>query len=180
MEELIRYWKVFMGFNINNASVLERLESCADEFEKINHIIEGMGSMSHPIPYLTRYSIIRACGAIEYGFKTIISDIHINQQSKQLKQFIDNKFRNSSMNPSYSNICKGLSSFDEDWKLSFKKKIEKLKDKKKILDSLDSLNNARNTFAHGGSPSASFVNVQMYFNDSIKVLEALESAVNEN
>jgi hypothetical protein len=169
-----------MDFNISNDSVAERLVSCDEEFEKIDYIIKGMGSMSHPIPYLTRYSIIRACGAIEYGFKTIISDINIKQQSKQLKQFIDIKFRNSSMNPSYTNICKGLSSFDENWKEKFKSNIDALEDKKRILDSLESLNNARNTFAHGGSPSASFVNIQMYFIDSVKVLEALESAVNEN
>ncbi|MEI6065867.1 MAG: HEPN domain-containing protein [Methylococcaceae bacterium] len=169
-----------MDFNISNDSVSERLVSCIDEFDKIESIIKGIGSTSHPVPYLTRYSIIRACGAIEYGFKTIISDININSQSKQLKHFIDIKFRNSSMNPSYSNMCNGLASFDENWKQRFKDNIDSLADKKRILDSLDSLNNARNAFAHGGSPSASFVNVQMYFNDSVKILEALEMAVNEN
>lgn len=169
-----------MAYSISNSSVEDRLSSCEEEFEKIDFIIKGMGSMSHPIPYLTRYSIIRACGAIEYGFKTIISDINIESQTKQLKQFVDIKFRNSSMNPSYSNICKGLASFDEAWKDKFKNNINKLKDKSKVLDSLDSLNNARNTFAHGGSPSTSFVNVQEYFRDSVKVLEVLELALKEN
>ncbi len=169
-----------MAFSISNSSVDERLSSCEEEFEKIDHIIQGMGSMSHPVPYLTRYSIIRACGAIEYGFKTIISDINLSLQTRQLKQFVDIKFRNSSMNPSYSNICRGLASFDEEWKESFKENINSLEDKAKVLDSLDSLNNARNTFAHGGSPSTSFSNIQEYFNDSIKVLEALELAINTN
>ncbi len=169
-----------MAFSISNTSVDERLSSCEEEFEKIDFIIKGMGSMSHPIPYLTRYSIIRACGAIEYGFKTIISDVNIETQTKQLKQFVDIKFRHSSMNPSYQNICKGLASFDEGWKDKFKDNMNKLKNKSKILDSLDSLNNARNTFAHGGSPSTSFVNVQEYFKDSVKVLEALEQALKEN
>lgn len=169
-----------MAYSISNSSVEERLCSCEEEFEKIDFIIKGMGSMSHPIPYLTRYSIVRACGAIEYGFKTIISDINLASQTKQLKQFVDIKFRNSSMNPSYSNICKSLASFDEDWKDSFKVNMDKLKDKRKVLDSLDSLNNARNTFAHGGSPTTSFVNVQEYFQDSVKVLEALELALKEN
>lgn len=169
-----------MAYSISNSSVEERLSSCEEEFEKIDFIIKGMGSMSHPIPYLTRYSIVRACGAIEYGFKTIISDINLASQTKQLKQFVDMKFRNSSMNPSYSNICKSLASFDEDWKDSFKVNMDKLKDKHKVLDSLDSLNNARNTFAHGGSPTTSFVNVQEYFQDSVKVLEALELALKEN
>lgn len=169
-----------MAFHISNSSVGERLASCEEEFERIDYIIKGMGSMAHPVPYLTRYSIIRACGAIEYGFKTIISDINISSQTKQVKQFIDNKFRNSSMNPSYTNICKGLANFDEKWKDNFKTYINDLSDKSKVLDSLDSLNNARNTFAHGGSPSTSFVNIQEYFQDSVKVLEALELAIREN
>lgn len=168
-----------MAFSINNESVADILNVCIDEFKRIESIIHGIGTMSHPVPYLTRYSIIKACGAIEFGFKTIVSDVSLDSQSEQLKQFVDNKFRNSSMNPSYSNICSGLASFDEGWKNKFKDKINSLPEKKKILDSLESLNNARNTFAHGGSPSTSFVNVQVYFEDSLKVLEALEAVVNE-
>lgn len=81
------------------------------------------------------------------------------------------------MNPSFSNICKARSNFDDDWKNNFKENISNLPEKQKIIDSLDSLNNARNVFAHGGSPSASFVNVQEYFSDAIKILEALEVAI---
>jgi len=59
-----------MAFNINNESVLERIDSCLAEFEKIDFIIKGMGTMSHPVPFLTRYSIIKACGTIEFSFKS--------------------------------------------------------------------------------------------------------------
>ncbi|HSI44156.1 MAG TPA: HEPN domain-containing protein [Methylotenera sp.] len=166
-----------MVFNINNKSVSERIELCIDEFTKITSIIEGIGSMSHPVPYLTRYAIVRACGAIEYGFKTIISDANSNEQTEQIKRFIDKKFRNSSINPSYSNICKSLSEFDESWAEKFKKEIDSNTDKARILDSLDSLNQARNSFAHGGSPSASFLNVKSYFSDSVRVLESIEQAI---
>lgn len=168
-----------MAFNISNESVLERIESCLEEFEKIDFIIKGMGSMSHPVPFLTRYSIIKACGTIEFSFKTILSDVGIDSQTKQLKQFIDKKIRFSSMNPSYGNMCSSLNNFDEEWRKNFKTTIKEHPEKTKILDSLDSLNNARNAFAHGGTPTTSFINVQEYFGDSIKILEVLESSIIE-
>ena len=168
-----------MEFNISNTSVAERIESCLDEFHKIKCIIDGMGSMSHPVPYLTRYSIVRACGAIEYGFKTIISDINSDGQTEQIKTFIDNKFRNSSMNPSFSNIVQSLGGFDNQWASKFKQEIDALDNTQRVKSSLDSLNQARNAFAHGGSPSTSFANVQNYFADSVKVLESIEKALAE-
>ncbi|MEI8635063.1 hypothetical protein P4S72_29520 [Vibrio sp. PP-XX7] len=125
-----------MEFNISNGSVSERIESCLDEFFKIKSIIDGMGAMSHPVPYLTRYSIVRACGAIEFGFKTIISDANSESQSSQVKNFIDKKFRNSSMNPSYSNICSSLASFDDSWSQKFKSEMAGKEHKSRIMDSL--------------------------------------------
>jgi hypothetical protein len=166
-----------MDFNIKNKSVAENVDGCIDEFQKIESIIRGIGVMSHPVPYLTRYSIIKACGTIEYGFKTIISDFSLDAQSEQLKNFVDKKFRNSSMNPSYENICGGLASFDDNWRVKFKEKVKLMPNKHKVLDSLESLNNARNSFAHGGSPTTSFENVQAYFEDSLKVLELIEETI---
>lgn len=166
-----------MEFNISNPSVVERIDACLSEFHKIKCIIDGMGSMSHPVPYLTRYSIIRACGAIEYGFKTIISDFDNDKQTDQIRNFVDKKFRNSSINPSFSNICSGLSGFDLLWASAFKAKFKQLEHKDRIMDSLESLNEARNAFAHGGSPSTSFSSVEIYFRDSIKILELIEQAI---
>lgn len=166
-----------MELNISNSSVSDRIYSCLDEFNKIKSIIEGFGSMSHPVPYLTRYSIVRACGAIEFGFKTIISDINSNGQTNQIKKFIDKKFRHSSMNPNYTNICKSLAEFDSEWSQKFKESINRLEHKNRILDSLESLNEARNAFAHGGTPTATFSSIEGYFKDSIIVLECIEKSL---
>lgn len=155
----------------------ERIDSCLDEFYKIKCIIDGMGSTSHPVPYLTRYSIVRACGAIEYGFKTIISDANCEGQSDQVRTYIDNNFRASSLNPNYSNIIRSLKDFDENWSIRFKQEIDALEHNQRVKSSLKSLNEARNAFAHGGAPSTSFSNVQSYFEDSVRVLESIEKAI---
>ncbi|MBA0188163.1 HEPN domain-containing protein [Pectobacterium odoriferum] len=168
-----------MAFNINNQNALERIENCLNELIKIEHLIEGMGSMSHPVSYLTRYAIIKSCGTIEYSFKTIICDYNYSSHSAQAKKFIDGKFRNSSMNPSFSNIIKGLEQFDENWSMSFNKKIKTHPSKDKLHTSLSSLNTARNTFAHGNNPSTSFNNVKEYFIDAVKIIELMELAIIE-
>lgn len=166
-----------MTLNINNPSVNESLNRCIDELNKIEKFIESVGPTAHPVPYLTRYSIIRACGAIEHGFKTLISDIHSDVQTPQLKNFIDTKFRNSSMNPSYDNIIKSLDSFDENWKTSFLGKIKALPHKDKTLDALKSLNQARNAFAHGNIPTTSFSSIKDYFEECVTVLKIIEESI---
>jgi hypothetical protein len=166
-----------MDFNINNSSVSERITTCLDELDKIDHVLKGMGSTSHPAPFLTRYSIMRSCGTIEYGFKAIISDIHEAEQTPQLKNFIDQKFRNTSMNPSYDNICKSLGAFDENWKRQFKLSIKDLPNHERVKASLEALNGARNQFAHGGAPTMSFSSLMTYFQDSLKILEIVELVV---
>ena len=163
---------------MNNSSAREVIEGCNIELEKIHHIIQGIGSTSHPVPYLTKYAIIKACGAIEYCFKTILSDTCSNIQTPQIRNFIDNTFRNSSMNPNRDNISRTLRQFDEEWNNRFKNKVNELEHKDRILDSLKSLNDARNTFAHGGNPSSSFDNVCNYFNDSLKIIEIIDEIVN--
>jgi hypothetical protein len=159
---------------MNNHNAEEKIEQCSEELERIKHIIIGIGRTSHPVPFLTKYSIIKSCGTIETCFKTILSDYKIEEQNDKVKNFIDAKFRNSSINPSKDNIHRSLKLFDEEWNTKFKEEIERLDDKDKVLDSLKSLNEARNTFAHGGNPSSSFDNVFEYFKDAIKIIEILD------
>lgn len=161
---------------MNNLEASIALKSCLEEFDAISKLIEGLGHTSKPIPYLTKYALIKACGTIEFCFKTIIADIHRNQ-TKQIKNFIDKNIRMSSMNPSKSNICKTLSLFDDAWNREFKEKLKEHSNVKRIEDSLDSLNNSRNTFAHGGSITLTFDTIKTYLIDAIEVVKILDSVV---
>ena len=164
-----------MGWIMNNTTAKEKIDQCLEELEKIEHIIIGIGKTSHPVPFLTKYAIVKSCGTIEICFKSILSDYKIDEQNDKVKNFINANFRNSSINPSKDNIHRSLKLFDEEWNIKFKEEIEKLVNKDKILDSLKSLNEARNTFAHGGNPSSSFDNVVEYFKDSIKIIDIIDS-----
>lgn len=161
---------------MNNQNAQASINTCLTELETIKMLIESMGRLSNPVPFLTKYAIIKSCGTIEYCFKTIISDVHENQ-SQQVINYINSTFRNSSMNPSKDNICKSLSKFDTNWHQIFKSRLSEHHSNKKIEDSLNSLNTARNSFAHGGYPSASFDNVLEYFKDSVEVIKILDAIV---
>jgi hypothetical protein len=166
-----------MDWIMNNLNANEQINLCSTELERIKHIIIGIGKTSHPVPFLTKYAIIKSCGTIESCFKTIIADYRVHEQNEQIRNFVDGKFRKSSINPSKENIHSTLKLFSESWNIKFKEEIDSLPDKNKVLDSLKSLNEARNTFAHGGNPSASFDNVIEYFNDSVRILKIIDDIV---
>jgi hypothetical protein len=161
---------------MNNITAEESINTCLYELEKIKMLIEGMGSTSNPVPFLTKYAIIKSCGTIEFCFKAIISDIHLNQ-SQQIANYINTTFRFSSINPSIGNICRSLMKFDKTWNESFKLKFKEHPHSNRIGDSLRSLNNSRNNFAHGGHPTTTFDNVIVYFNDSVEVIKILDEVV---
>lgn len=163
---------------MNNENALTSIEVCNAELQRIFHLIEGLGHMSPVVPFLTNYSIVRACGTIEFCFKTIISDLHAGH-SLQVQNYVDNTIRNSSMNPSRDNICKTLKRFDEEWNAKFKDKLNSHEYSTRIKSSIDSLNTARNSFAHGQTPSSSFENIKNYFEDAVIILEILDEVVKE-
>jgi hypothetical protein len=160
---------------MNNVDAMTYIDSCNDELSKIKNIIDSLGHTSNVVPYLTKYAIIKSCGTIELSFKTILSDYCSNNQSQQVKNYIDKTLRDSSMNPSYDNICNLLNNFDENWKANFKSKVGNLANPEKIKASLQSLNVSRNNFAHGGNPTTSFQSVVEYFNDSIEIIKLLDT-----
>lgn len=161
---------------MNNLEALSSIEACTAELTRIFHLIEGHGHMSPIVPFLTNYAIVKSCGTVELCFKTIISDIH-SEQSSQVVNYVDNTIRNSSMNPSMDNICKTLKKFDVDWNSKFKEKLKLHEHTERIKSSLDSLNNARNSFAHGKNPTSSFENVRTYFNDTVEIIKILDDVV---
>ena len=164
---------------MNNQEALFSIKSCRNELQRIFHLIEGHGHMSPIVPFLTNYAVIKSCGTIEFCFKTIISDIHAGQ-SPQIVNYVDNTIRNSSMNPSLENICKTLKKFDLNWNESFKTKLNQHTNHQRIKSSMESLNTARNSFAHGQTPVSSFENIRTYFEDTVEVLNILDEIVNEH
>jgi len=163
---------------MNNADVQTQLNNCQTELSNIQSIITGLGLTSNIVPFLTKYSVIRACGTIELSFKTVIADYCEFRSKRQVKRFISKRIREGSANPSFDMICKFLSQFDEDWKNTFKSKLNLEPNKQALTNSLQSLVDARNDFAHGGNPGASINDVITYFVNSRRIIEIMDEVVN--
>lgn len=159
---------------MHNIEAKKILDDCEGDLSRVDVIITSLGSTSNIVPYLTKYGIIRASGALEISFKTIIVDYCSWRSKKQLKHYLSRKIRDGSMNPSYDNIAKLLSEFDADWNTQFKQNVKSHSLGNRLKTSLNSLVNARNEFAHGGNPSITISDVKSYFADSKAIMEILD------
>ncbi|MBX7135795.1 MAG: hypothetical protein K1X67_24270 [Fimbriimonadaceae bacterium] len=162
---------------MNNSDVELVLTQCRSELTHIQDSINALGVTSPVSPYLTKYAVIRACGAVEVSFKAIIADFCNKRSKKQVKRYIALKITRSSTNPSHGKIVEMLNQFDENWKLLFKANLGADPSKPHLLDSLQSLVDARNEFAHGGSPTLSINDVIKHFDHARKVLEHVDLVV---
>jgi hypothetical protein len=162
---------------MNNVDVKQLLDNCAAELALVKTIVDGLGMGSNVVPFLTKYAIIRSCGAIEQSFKAILADFCSKRTKKQIKRYLERKVRDSSTNPTYSAISKLVKDFDVDWNKSFKLAITGRVDKDVLLTSLQSLVDARNEFAHGGNPISSIGDVLKYFAHSRTIIEELDVVV---
>lgn len=163
---------------MNNVDVEYVLNECQSDLNLAHSLVMSLGAASNIVQYVTKYSLIKACGTIEISYKAIIADYCEWRSKKQIKQFISKRVRDNSSNPSFSNICKTLKEFDENWNNDFKDALEVRPDKTVLLDSLQSLVDARNEFAHGGNPTLTIQSVLDYYKHSRTIIEILDSIIN--
>lgn len=166
-----------MVWNMNNSSVNGNINDCISELSNIKSIIDSMGGTSNFVPYLNKYSIIKACGTIERSFKDIIADVCVVGASQQNRNYIEKTFRESSANPNLNNITKSLSKFDSTWSSTFTAQLNTHSDSSRLKSSLTSLVQLRNNLAHGGNPTSSVDDVIDYFNDSCEIIKILDIVV---
>lgn len=162
---------------MNNVAVRDLLDECAREITAIDGLVADLGIGSNVVPYLSKYGLIKACGAIEQAFKSIVADKCSYGAKQQIKNYLNGTVRNSSSNPSFDNICKLLKCFDATWKDNFKTAVNNHQRSANLKTSLQSLVDARNEFAHGGNPRVSISDVVQYFADARELIECLDGVV---
>ena len=164
---------------MNNAEVSQILQDCAEELNNIRALLVGLGDAANPTPYVKKYAVLKATGAIETGFKQIIADKVDDGCNVQVKNFIKKKVRESSFNPKLGLIENMLIEFDQRWNEKFDELLS-LEDKPTLKGALTELVNARNEFAHGGSPDVDIEKTISCFENGRKVLEILDEVVNHD
>jgi hypothetical protein len=161
---------------MNNRSVRLILDNCRSELISIQSLLSGLGDGALPTPYVKKYAVIRATGAIETSFKTIIADKVDRGSHIQVKNFIKRKVRDSSCNPSMGMIESMLCEFDKRWKEKFDELLA-LEDRPTLKGALTELVKARNDFAHGGDPSIDIETTIGCFDKGVTVLTILDEVV---
>lgn len=168
-----------MNITMNNKAVEKILDDCEEELTNLNLTISGLSGFDAAVGYLAKYAVIKSCGSIEVAFKRIVSDYCARKtKTSQVNRFINNRVDNSSLNPSYRNMCNLLGDFDSEWKLSFMWLVDIHKDSAMIQQSLKSLNVNRNKFAHGQNLTITIASVQKHFKDARNIIEIFEYVVN--
>ncbi len=166
-----------MTLLFRNVEAEKLMNDCQQELEDIKKIIKKLSSFDAQVPFLTRYAVIRSSGSLEMAYKSMICDSCETGANRQMKKFLEKNFREKPVNLKYDMICKSLTSFDEAWNKNFKLRLRAVKKGDSWKTSLDSLMELRNSFAHGGKPTASFADVFEYFKHSRRILILVDRIV---
>lgn len=162
---------------MNNTAVQAELTSCAQELAHVQSLVAAQGLSGQAAPYLTKYAVVRGCGAIETAFKAVIADFCSYGGKAQVKHFINRRVREGSANPSLHMIQKFMADFDPSWTPAFEALLKQEANRQQLTMSLKSLVNARNDFAHGGNPTVTINDVVQYFQHSVRIIEILDTIV---
>lgn len=167
-----------MADDMRNTEALATLNSCLSDLNIVKATLVGLKG-SPAAPYLLKYCVIRASGSIEIAFKKVIADKVDEGSHEQVRTFIRRKIRNSSKNPKLEAMESTLHEFDSRWGKRFTELVA-LDNRPKLKGALTELVKARNSFAHGGESDLSIDKIIEHFQDGIRAVVFIDSAVNHS
>ena len=153
------------------------INDCNTELADIDNRISSMSPLDKGKVYLTQYALIRACGTIEYVYRSIVADFFSQFNIPQIETYLDKNIRSGSMSADYDNIRKLLKTFDPQWDSSFNNSVQLHYDGQRMISSIKSLVNNRHLFAHGRPPTATFNDIKQYYSDAVTLIQLLDQAV---
>jgi|GEM_PF-915392 len=164
---------------MKNKEIQDALLDIGDELHEIETMILekpfNKGNVYH-----TRYAVVRACGSVESAFKQIIFD-HFAESvgDEKINNYLEKSILRSSMNPRLERMRGILKQFDASWDIEFKNMLDQLEDIQKKKDSLKSLVDLRNQFAHGTPINASISSVIEYYHDALEILKCYDNSISQ-
>lgn len=151
-----------------NGSYQQTLRDCEIELNNIQQWINN-NILDSNVRFLTSYSVIKACGTVEYVFKQIIYDRLSNGANDEAKTYLNKSIIEASFNPSTGQMYRILEKINSEWKVEFENLIKGSLQ----IGQLNSLVKLRNHFAHGSAITASINDVKSYYNAGVWILEKL-------
>ena len=153
------------------------IDECATEINDIETRITAMPPFDDGVRYLTHYALIKASGTAEFVYRSIVADYFSALSNSRIDTYLDAAIRQGSMSAKYSNMCKLLGKFDEQWQSNFKSAVKAHPNSQRIIAASDSLVTNRHDFAHGKTPTATFNDIKNYYFDVLELIKILDSIV---
>lgn len=151
-----------------NGNYRQTLRDCEVELNSIKQWIDS-NRLDSNVRFLTSYSVIKACGTVEYVFKQIVYDYLSSGANEEAKTYLNKSIIEASFNPSTGQMYRILEKINSDWRVGFENLIKGSSQ----MGQLNSLVKLRNSFAHGSAITASINDVKNYYNAGIWILEKL-------
>ena len=151
-----------------NGDYRQTLRDCEVELNSIQQWIHS-NRLDSNVRFLTSYSVINACGTVEYVFKQIVYDYLSSGANEEAKTYLNKSIIEASFNPSTGQMYRILEKINSDWRVGFENLIKGSSQ----MGQLNSLVKLRNSFAHGSAITASINDVKNYYNAGIWILEKL-------
>lgn len=167
---------------MHNKGVEAFLDGCDLELTKITAIVtlpEDSGTAKEAniirvesLPFLTKYSLIKACGTIELCFKTLVSECVTSKDNARVSKYLDETFLSRGINPKIGAMANYLRKFDDAWAKEFEAKVQ-AKDSR-IITSVKYLVDERNKHAHGKDTRIGLQEVKECFAHGRMAIEILD------
>lgn len=159
------------------AELKEMLTECSWQLTDIETKISETEPFDKTRAYLTQYALIKACGTLEYVFRSIVADFFDKSNLTQIQTYLDKTVRSGSMSVKYKNMLELLEKFDKEWRNNFKDAVNGRDDGQRIIASANSLVTNRHLFAHGKPPTATFNDIHQYYQDALNLIYELDEVV---
>ena len=157
--------------------LVDMLGECDKELADIEQRIKKLSAFDKEKLYLTNYALIKACGTVEFIYRSIVADYFSKLNSDKIDKYIDTNIRSGSMSATYDNMSRLLGKFDDNWKKNFQNNVNQRGDKNKLISDSESLVTNRHSFAHGKTPSATFSDIKRYYSSVVILIRILDKVV---
>lgn len=94
----------------------DMLDECTAELNDIEARINALPSLDKGRQYFTNYALIKACGTVEFVYRSIVADHFSQLTNSRIDTYLDATIRKGSMSAKYEMMQNLLGKFDDQWK----------------------------------------------------------------
>jgi len=141
--------------------------------KKLNYIFEKVGKYDSEDgeidSYLAKYLCILSSGFLEESIRTIYGNYAEGKSNRNVTEYVKKRLR-SFQNADYESILQTTYSFSNEWGNNLEKFVTE-----EMKTSINSIVNNKNLLAHGSNSGITYDSLKNYFENSLKVLDFLET-----